>query len=224
MSKNNEQSDGKTPEGLKDYIDSLISGDRNKCLKYALEYMNRNPDYIQLYEEVLKTSLYHVGEMWEYNKITVATEHLATSITEFILNNIYIDAAYSGKIGKKIVLSCTEKEEHRVGLRMVADLFEKNGWDTFFLGANMPVNDLITYIRNMKPDMLALSLSVYFNLSSLENMLFRIRSVFPELPVITGGQGFRDGGKEILLKFNNVTFIDDLYSLEEFIKNNAGIL
>ena len=153
----------------------------------------------------------------EYNKITVATEHLATSITESILNSINKDAASPDKAVKKIILSCVEKEEHKIGIRMVADLFENNGWDTFYLGANMPVNELITFIESIRPDLLALSLSVYFNLFNLENMLFMIRTIFPDLPVVVGGQAFSHGGKEFLLKFNDVTFIPDLYSLEIFI-------
>jgi methanogenic corrinoid protein MtbC1 len=206
---------------LNEFIDSLIKGDRKTCLKYVADYINENPDYLKLYEEVFKKSLYEVGEMWEYNKITVATEHLATSITESLLNHIYTDMKFLNNTGKRIIVACTEKEEHQVGIKMVADVFESNGWETFFLGANIPAGELILFIDSIKPDLLALSLSIYFNLPNLEKMVKLIRERFPDLPIIIGGQAFRYGGKDILLNYDNVKFIPDLYSLELFIKDDA---
>lgn len=207
---------------LNEFVESLIKGDRKVCLKYVDNYITGNPDYIQLYEEVFKKSLYDVGELWEYNKITVATEHLATSITEFLLNHVYNNIKSSDNSGKRIILACTEKEEHQVGIKMVADVFENNGWETFFLGANIPSNELIIFINSIKPDLLALSLSIYFNLNNLEKMIKLIRTEFPDLPIIIGGQAFRHGGKDLLNAFDNIKFIPDLYSLELFIKDNLS--
>jgi hypothetical protein len=52
-------------------------------------------------------------------------------------------------------------------------------------------------------------------------MVKLIRERFPDLPIIIGGQAFRYGGKDILLNYDNVKFIPDLYSLELFIKDDA---
>ena len=43
-----------------------------------------------IYEKLFKISLYKIGELWEYNKISVATEHLASAIVESILNENYL--------------------------------------------------------------------------------------------------------------------------------------
>lgn len=206
---------------LNEFIDSLIKGDRKTCLKYVEDYIRENPDYIKLYEEVFKKSLYDIGEMWEFNKITVAAEHLATSITESLLNHIYSDMKLPDSSGKKIILACIEKEEHQVGIKMVADVFENNGWETFFLGSNIPASELIIFIDSIKPDLLALSLSIYFNFTNLEKMIKLIRTRFPDLPIIIGGQAFRHGGKDVLLDYGNIKFIPDLNSLELFIRDNV---
>jgi hypothetical protein len=42
-----------------------------------------------LYKDLFQKSLYRVGEVWEFNRISVAREHLATAITEGFLNLIY---------------------------------------------------------------------------------------------------------------------------------------
>ena len=38
------------------------------------------------------------------------------------------------KNGLKFVGSCIDEENHEVGLRMVSDILELDGWDTYFFG------------------------------------------------------------------------------------------
>jgi methanogenic corrinoid protein MtbC1 len=54
---------------------------------------------------------------------------------------------------------------------MIADIFELNGWDGYFLGANMPVHELIKFIDDKKPDLLDLSLSIYFQSKPLSRSI-----------------------------------------------------
>jgi len=211
----------KNYKGISDeFLSSLISGNRKDCSKIAIEKLLSDPSVINLYEELLKPALYSVGKLWENNKISVATEHLATFISEAILNESYDQVISDIRIGKKVVVACVEKEYHQVGIKMVANVFENNGWDALFLGANVPVTELIIFIKSENPDMLALSLSIYFHLPTLEEMLKLIRLEFPELPVIVGGQAFMHGGREVAEKFVNVKFIGDLHELDYFIKKN----
>lgn len=58
-----------------------------------------------LYETIIKKALYEVGELWEYNKISVATEHLASAIVEGILNEFYFKIISSDKINKTVTFS-----------------------------------------------------------------------------------------------------------------------
>lgn len=204
---------------LNDYIDSLIKGDRKKCQALLNKYLEANPNTTRIYEEVIKKSLYRVGEMWESNQISVATEHLATSITESLLNHIFQKSYSDRRVGKKVIVAGTEREIHQVGIKMVADLFEKHGWETFFLGGNVPTKDLILFIKTTEPDLLALSLSIYNNLPNMERMITKIRESYPALPIIIGGRAFLTGGREVISQFKSAFYIPDLYVLEIFIQN-----
>ncbi len=204
---------------LNDYIDSLIKGDRKKCQALISKYLETNPNTTKIYEEVIKKSMYRVGEMWESNQISVATEHLATSITESLLNHIFQSVDSDRRVGKKVIIAGTEKENHQVGIKMVADLFEKHGWETFFLGGNVPTKDLILFLKTTEPDLLALSLSIYNNLPNLERMIAKIREIYPTLPIIIGGRAFLTGGLDVISKFKSAFYIPDMYILDIFIKN-----
>lgn len=202
-----------------EFLNSLLNGERKHCSALIRKALDQQGNIIPVYEEIIKPSLYHVGELWENNKITVASEHMATSIVEFILNEIYVDIISEHRLGKKVVVACVENEFHQVGIKMVADVFEKNGWDTCFLGANVPTSDLISFIKIQNPVLLALSFSIISHLSVLERMLMHIQNSLPNLPVLVGGQAFTRGGTDLLSKYNNVYHLSSLSQLEAFIIN-----
>lgn len=204
-------------ESSERYLKSLLEGRRSECSSIVKDYLAEKHSFNELYENVLKIALYEVGRLWEYNKITVAAEHLATAITEGILNELYPYIIPNKYNGKKVVLTCVDKEEHQVGIKMVADVFELNKWESFLLGRGFPTVELIKFIDKIKPDVLAISLSVYFNFGNLKRMLIDINSIYPMLPIIVGGQALLHFSTSFLDEFPTVTYLTDLQQLEDFI-------
>ena len=200
------------------YLENLLKGNRRNCSAIAKQYLAQNPSFLQLYEEVFKVALYEVGRLWETNQISVASEHIATAITEGILNEYFEQIISKNRLNRKVVVTCVEDEKHQVGVKMVADTFEMNGWESFFLGTGIPIVELIRYIHEVKPDLLAISLSIYFNFANLIKMLNKLREEFPDLQIIIGGQAFKHLSAEMISKVGNVVILTDLYLLEKFIK------
>lgn len=60
-------------------LQAILSGNREQSLVIVKNYLTEFVTIPDLYENLLRKALYRVGEMWEYNKITVATEHLASA-------------------------------------------------------------------------------------------------------------------------------------------------
>lgn len=89
--------------------------------------------------------------------------------------------------------------------------------DGYFIGANAPIKDLIELVDQKKSDVIGLSMSIYFNYPILENALARIRTHFKDIPILIGGQAFRWGGKDILKKFKDVSYIENILHLEKEI-------
>lgn len=199
------------------FLESLLAGDRLGSSRMVRELLGKNIPVQTIYEELIKEALYRVGERWENNQITVAEEHLATSVAEAVMNELFPQLVNKTRLKKRVMLACVENELHQVGVKMVADVFEMKGWDSFFLGTNVPVRDLVSYARKIRPDLFALSASIYFHMPVLQNMLSMIRASFPETPVLLGGQAFRHGGHDLFTADPMLTRIPDLYTLEEHI-------
>lgn len=199
------------------YLTALLAGERSRCAAILAKRLEEGASIRDLYEALFRKALYEVGDLWEANKISVAAEHMATAITEGLMNGLYDQVVSARRTGRKAVIASVADEQHQVGGKMVADVFETKGWDSYYLGADIPAGELVRLIRDIQPDVAGLSMSLYFHLDSLKKTLRQIRDRFPGLPVIVGGQAFRHGGLHIVAAEPNARFIHSLSALERFI-------
>ena len=201
------------------FRDALLKGDRVYCSQFIQNELNKNKSIFELYESIIRESMYEIGELWEFNKISTATEHLASAIVEAILNEIYPVVVSDKNHNNSVVLACVENEMHQIGIKMVSDVFELNGWKTYFLGVNVPTYELIRFVKEIKPELLAISMSLYFHLPVMEKMTLQINKELPDLKIFIGGQGFQLGGKDIFSGNKNIEYFPDLISLNNYLKN-----
>ena len=201
----------------KDYLSAILSGDRKHCVSIVQDLLHEDIDIYSLYVNLFQQAMYEVGELWETNRISVAVEHLATSITESLLSLMYPRIFSADHSGRKAIIACVANEYHQLGGKMVADIFELHGWDGYFLGANTPPEELLRLIDDKKPDLIGLSLAIHSNLVTLCNVVEMVRATFRELPILVGGQAFRWGGTEMMSRYDGVTYISSLRVLENRI-------
>lgn len=205
------------------YLDFLLAGDKAGCFSLVSDLLRSQIDIKDLYINLFQRSMYEVGHLWEQNKISVAKEHVATAITEGLLGLVYPRIFEAEHIGRTAIISCLANEYHQLGGKMVADIFELNGWDGYFLGANSPLEQLYSAIEEKQPEVLALSLSVCFNFDQLYRALDALRGRYPHLPIMVGGQAFLWGGSDIGQRFPGVTYVANLSELELLIQSSEAL-
>jgi methanogenic corrinoid protein MtbC1 len=210
-----------TSELFNEFLKYLLSGDRASCINIVNKLLADNIDIKVLYKDLFHKAMYEIGDLWENNKITVAVEHLSTAIIESLLTLIYPKLfSYERKrTGKKAIISCIANEYHQIGGKMIADVFELNGWDGYFLGANTPVDGLLSLIDEKKPQIIGLSISVYFNMKNLSQTIDALKSSYPKTEILVGGQAFRWGAINIIKKYSNVNYIESIDKLEIFLNH-----
>ena len=89
--------------------------------------MEEKTEIIEIYTDLFQKSLYQVGKIWDQNSISVGDEHLGTEITEDLLYYCSSKIITVKQINKKAFVSRVNKEFHKLGARMVADVFVMNG-------------------------------------------------------------------------------------------------
>ena len=203
----------------REFLNGLLVGNRLLCSEIINKLVNEKVRINDIYENIIRAALYDVGDYWERGEISVASEHMASAIVESILNELYSKIISKSRMDNTVVACSVENEAHQIGIKMVADIFEIHGWNVHFLGANTPLKDLIKFIEIVNPKIVALSVSIYFHINMLEEMIERIRVLFSQTLIIVGGQGLRYSQKDITGKYPNLLYFPDLYKLEDFINN-----
>jgi methanogenic corrinoid protein MtbC1 len=175
------------------YLAAIRAGSRRDALAVVDDAVREGMDARTLYLQVFQPAMHEIGRLWQENEITVADEHLATAITQLAMSRLY-EELFGDRTdaGPLLVAACAEDERHELGLRMVCDLLELDGWDTVFLGANVPVEDLVALVKARRPEVVALSASITPHLARVREAVQAIRAAMPDdAPVIAiGGRAF----------------------------------
>ncbi len=204
------------------YLSALLAHDYQGCRARFLQWLEADPGLRSTYEDLVRRALYEVGDLWERGRISVATEHGATAISESLLNLAYPRLFARPRIGRSAVVTCVPSEYHQIGGKMVADLFELNGWRGYYLGANTPVSDVIEFIAEKRPEVVALSVATTFGLDQVGDAAGQIRAAFPHLPILVGGQGLRRGGRERVERLPGVRCLTSLGELEAWLAEHGS--
>ena len=175
------------------FLESILKGRRQAAVTIALEALKSGHGMIDVYTEIFQESQYQLGRLWESNKITVAEEHMATAITQFVMAQIYPLIEPADKVRGKMVMTGVEGEMHQIGANMVADVLEVKGWDVRFLGTNMPHQGILKAVEEHRADVVGISATMLFNLPKVIQIIDQLRVKFgaDDLKIIVGGASFR---------------------------------
>lgn len=158
----------------------------------------------------------NVGRSWEEGDINVANEHLATATLRTFLGSIH--SKYKHKPGAPIMIATTPQGHlHELASLCTAILASFHKWNSLFLGANLPLNQVLDMALKTNAKLIAISTSYNGSSETLYQELKDFISKAPNhLTIYIGGsaaKGFTD-----LYKKTNVKFSDDLVEFEEHLK------
>lgn len=174
------------------YLEYLLQGKRHEATLLITELIQQGVSIKDIYQHIFQVSQYEVGRLWQCNKITVAHEHYCTAATQQIMSGLYQHVFSATRKGKTLVSCSISGELHELGIRMVSDFFEMDGWDTYYLGANMPDHQLQESLKEYKADVLALSVTLPTKVSKAASLIKKIRSNsdLSNLKIMVGGYPF----------------------------------
>ncbi len=184
-------------------LDLLLSCQRAQAIELIERAMKNGTDLVDLYLEVFQPLLREVGRLWQMNRLTVAQEHYCTAVVQLLMGRFSADIFGAERVGYTVVAACVGDELHEIGLRMVADCFEMSGWDSHFLGANVPTNDLLDILDSSNADVLCLSVTLATHLPIARHIIHQVRSAptLGQIKIVVGGYPF-NAQKELWRRVN----------------------
>lgn len=205
------------------YLDYLLNGKRQMANALVNELIQNGVSIKNIYQDIFQVSQYEVGRLWQCNKITVAHEHYCTAATQQIMSGLYQYIFNMDRNGKTLVACSISGELHEMGIRMVADYFEMEGWDTYYLGTNLPEKQIENYLIEYNADVLALSVTLPLHISKAAALIDKIKTNpstqhvkimvggypfinNPELWQRVSADGFAQNAEQAILMANELTY------------------
>jgi methanogenic corrinoid protein MtbC1 len=172
------------------FLRAQLVGDRREALRIVSEEgVRRGASAVALALYVIQEAQREIGQLWQDNRISVADEHLATAVAQVALAHLYQLATPQPPVGKTVFVACVEGELHDFPARLAADALDLAGFSVRFLGADVPTEGLTRMIAKERPDLVALSATMSFNLPSLIDTVSKLRSALgAKLPILIGGR------------------------------------
>jgi len=179
-------------EEAREYLRLLLDANRSAAAELIDELVERGESVQDIYEHIFQATQYEIGVLWQQNKINIAHEHYCTAATQLIMSRLYPIIFSTSKHGAKLVACSVSNELHEIGIRMVSDFFEMDGWDTYYMGSNMPDTQLIQSLADYEADLLAISVTLPIHIGKVKSLieLIRERSDLKHLKIMAGGYPF----------------------------------
>jgi methanogenic corrinoid protein MtbC1 len=174
------------------YLQALLRGDRQTCSQLILDAVAQGVTVKDIYIEVFQPCMREIGLLWQTNQITVAQEHFSTAVTQTVMSQLYPYIFTPLKKRFCLIATSVGGELHAVGLRMVSDFLEMDGWDTYYLGADTPAESILQAIAERNADLVAISATLSYHVSHVQALIQRIRSTpsLAQVKIMVGGYPF----------------------------------
>jgi len=162
----------------------LTEGNIEECVKIYQDYTKIfNP--ADFFDKILKQVMYDIGEDWATNKISIATEHVASNIAQTLVK-IIMDSVTGSANKKKIIICVPVGEEHHLGCDVLETYLSIKGFKVYNMGTSMPTESIISFIENNKPDIVFISITLPENISAGQRLVRKIKDQC-KIPILIGG-------------------------------------
>jgi MerR family transcriptional regulator, light-induced transcriptional regulator len=150
----------------------------------------------EFYDKLLKPVMYRIGDLWEQQKLDVATEHASTntaiSLIKVINERITARIRMSGiSFQNKTVICTPDGELHGLACNMIESLLLSKGFKVFNISTSIPAEYIMDFMRDLQPDIIFISITLVENIKPAERLIQKIHQKYNNrLPIIVGGSAF----------------------------------
>ncbi|MFM9876069.1 MAG: B12-binding domain-containing protein [Nitrosarchaeum sp.] len=179
-----EKREESTKKSKQELYKKLTDGDIHSSVKTYEEYIKifNSADF---FDKILRPVMHKIGDDWANNKISIATEHVASNVAQTLVK-IIMDQATGVANKKKILLCVPVGEEHHLGCDVLETYLSIKGFKVYNMGTSVPTESILSFIENNKPDVILVSISLEDNILAGQRLVKKIKEQY-NIPIFIGG-------------------------------------
>ncbi|MFH1745876.1 MAG: cobalamin-dependent protein [Planctomycetota bacterium] len=136
------------------YMQPLLAGRRSECFSVVNNAARTGIPAEELICDVILPAMAQVDRLYRDDRINIATEHMACRINRTLADQLQVYLPEQSRIGKRAIIACAAGEQEELGAEVVGDLLQADGWDIFFLGGGVPIDEILSLVGQLRPDVL----------------------------------------------------------------------
>lgn len=183
---------------FKEYMKSLLSGDKRLIRSIIQQLLDQGTPSEVIYQEFITRAMRQTGLLWEKGDLPIWKEHFISEMVQENMAMIKYARVVTSESKRMILAIVPGAENHTIGIRMIADRLEADGYPVIFLGNNIPAENILQAIRENKPHALLMSVTMPQHIDSVNLIIDKIKQTFgTKAPtILIGGHAF-EGMKNV---------------------------
>jgi methanogenic corrinoid protein MtbC1 len=176
-----------------DYLTLLLAADRPAAQRLVLQAAEAGTDVRDLYLHVLQPAQHEVGRLWHCGTLSIAEEHYCTAATASLMAQLQPYFQRTPRNGRRLLAACVAGDLHTLGLQMVADFLEYDGWNVSYLGASTPLDSIRDLAAELGVDLVLAAASMPHHVPQVRALVAALRQNLAtrHVRVLVGGRPFR---------------------------------
>jgi DNA-binding transcriptional MerR regulator len=172
------------------------------------------------YMKVIHPMMERIGLMWATDSLPTAHEHFISNIVRQKLLVVLDSIEAPDPASESWLLFLPENEFHEIGLLYAQLVIRLSGKKVIYLGSNLPVESVISAIKNIKPENILMFLVHYDLPVQIQKSLDKLNASFK------GNKIYLAGNNKLISQINLKTNIEYLQSVEslEVVLNSSSKL
>ncbi|MFN0135544.1 MAG: B12-binding domain-containing protein [Phycisphaerae bacterium] len=174
------------------YLQPLLAGRRAECFSLVRDALQQGRNASDLIQEVVWPAMTQVDRLFRDDRINTAIENLATRINRTIADQLQTALPSGPPRGRRVLITCAAGENEELGAQMVADLFQADGWEVYFLGGGVPQDEIATLVGQLRPQLMVIFGTQPTGVPGCKALIDEIRhlGVVPHMNIVVSGGVF----------------------------------
>lgn len=184
------------PDAVQRFVDTVRHQPARDALQSVEALVEQGVSVDRIYTELVAPAARELGRLWEDDRCDYFHVTLATGVMQRLVSTLGErkaadegDGVQLSRPRRTVFLSAPEREQHTLGLIMVAACFHRAGWSVT-MGAPFEPEARLRPLRSRHFDLVGFSISRDDSLPSLGDIVARTRgaSLNHDVPVMLGGR------------------------------------
>ncbi len=144
---------------------------------------------LDIIDKQIVPALREIGRLYEERKVFLPQVMGSATAAKAALSVLEPIIAKSGGAAQKptIILATVAGDIHDIGKNLVGALLSAHGYGIIDLGKSVKTENILAEIKSQRPDGIGLSALMTTTMPAMGETVARIKSEYPELPVVVGG-------------------------------------